>query len=204
MKAKKIKKTEQTIEHKKTKKIKKTKDNKKWFVAYFSPGYWKKLEKIILTNKKFKNNVEIWYPMEEVVVIQKGKKVIKKEPLYPGYVFFKFNENSNIWLEIIRKTPVFGFIKEELKSGIKKPIPLTDLEVQKIKLRTKKSNIVDYSYLVGKRVIVVNGPFEGFTGICKNLIKSRNSAKVELELINSLIREVEIGVEMLEINTQNK
>jgi transcriptional antiterminator NusG len=184
------------VKVKKKRKIAKKKVKKKWFVAYFSPNYYKKLETCF---KKFKNvfkNVEMWYPSRYVITVKKNKKVRNVDPLYPGYILFKFPVHSKIWMKIVRLTPVFGFLKDE---ETQEPIPLTDDEIERIKQYSDKVVVQDYKYLVKNKVIITDGPFAGFVGYCKSINKKKNCAKVELNLINTLIREVEISLEMIEL-----
>lgn len=101
-----------------------------------------------------------------------------------------------IWTKIIRHTPIHGFLKDA-ETNI--PIPITQEEVERVERLCGKTEIKDYSHLVGKRVIVVKGPFKDFTGICKQIIKGRNAAKVEIELIDSMFKTIELSVELLEV-----
>lgn len=179
---------------KKSKKIKKNK--RQWFVAYFPQGYRKKLEKCFEKYKDSFKDVEMWYPQREIIKVKKGKKAKGLEPLYPGYVLFEFDPNDRAWTRIIRLTPVFGFIKD---LDTNKPIPLTEEEVERIKQVETKTFIVNYNFLLKKKVLIIGGPFESFVGTCKALIKGRNTAKIELELINSLVREVEVSLEQIEV-----
>lgn len=138
----------------------------------------------------------MWYPCMTVYKVKKGKRVKVEEPLYPGYVFFRFYEDSYIWMKLIKLTPIFGFLKD---ASTNKPIPLTEEEVERVKKYASNVNKIDYSYLVGKKVIITGGPFEDFIGICKSIIKGRNCARVELFMINSLIREVEISLDLISL-----
>lgn len=196
-KAKKVKKLKLKVKCKKIKKQIPPPKEYHWYVGYFPQGYRKKLELIFEKHKDglFKDT-ELWIPQEDIVSIKEGKKQIKKQPIFPGYAFFKFPAGNLVWTKIIKYTPIIQFIKEV---GNSYPAALTDKEVENIGIMTNKIIDVDYSKYVNHLVEIVGGPFKGFIGQCKLYVKGRKTFKIDVELINSLTREVEIGVEYVSI-----
>lgn len=169
---------------------------RRWFAASFIHGYYQKLLKVfdIYKDDLFKD-VEVWYPMRDEVVVKKQKRIVKKVPLFPGYILFKFDERSEIWKEITRKTPIFSFIRDQ--SGM--PIPLTPKEVKSILCLEEYKIYIDYKYLYRKNVLITKGPYANFIGKCRVLVIGKNIAKVNINLFEDIEREVEISVENLEV-----
>lgn len=167
---------------------------RKWFVGYFYHGYLAQLLTSIEKHEEL-NDVTLHYPEMSEVVSKEGQKVIDKTPLFENYVLFEFEEESYIWKDILRLTPIIYFLKDE---DTNKPLPMTDDEVTWVDKMTTEKFIKDYSSLIGKNCNIIKGPFKNFSCYCKAIVKSRNTAKVIIDLFNVVEREVEINLELLE------
>ena len=170
---------------------------RRFFVATFFHGYLKKLEVAISKRKEFKD-VKMWYPYTYEIVVKDCKKQRIQSPMFDNYVLFEFEETSLIWKDIIRLTPVMGFLKTSC-SKINMPIPLTDEEVERIKMLEACDVAVDYKSIIGKKVIVIGGPFEGFVGDCKSIIKNRNTARIIVDMFGINSKSIEVSLENIKI-----
>jgi transcriptional antiterminator NusG len=167
---------------------------KRWYVGYFYHGYTKQLYSSFEINKKRFKDVKFWHPMIEEVRIKDGCKVIVKVPLFDEYALFNFEETSSIWYDIVKYTPISKFLKG--KDGL--PIPLEQHEVDRLFELTQQKRTVKYSHLINKTVIVTDGPYKGFIGQCKSIIKGRYKARVRVNLGDIATKDVEIGLEGLQ------
>lgn len=168
---------------------------KKWYVGYFYNGYLKQLRSSFSNNEQLFKEVKMWYPQLVHEIAKNGKKEYKLKPIFDNYVLFNFEEDSLIWTDIVRRTPIIKF----LKSGDGELIPLSEEEVIRLQELEAKVTIADYKVFIKKRIIVTGGPFKGLTGFCKAIIKGRNTARVYITLFNVVQREVEINLEHLDL-----
>lgn len=165
--------------------------SKKWYVGYFYKGYLNQLINSFHKHEEFAD-VKMWYPMLSKVVVKDGKKEIITYPMFENYVLFEFEEDSLIWKEILRSTPVISFLKEGSR-----PVAIKDYEVEHIKNLEDKQSVVDYSSLINKRVMIIGGPFANFVGTCKSIIKNKYKARVYVEMFGVVERSLEINLEHL-------
>ncbi|GEM_PF-5471740 len=166
---------------------------KKWFVGCFYHGYLSQLTSTFEKREEFKD-IEIWYPKMSKVVVKEGKKEVIIAPIFDNYILFNFEEDSLIWKTIMRLTPVMSFLKDESNN---KPIPISDEEVEHLMSIECTEKVVNYSGLINRRVIIVDGPFANFIGTCKTIIKNKYKARVYIEMFGVVERSVEINLEHL-------
>lgn len=160
----------------------------KWYVVHTYSGYENKvaanIEKIVENRKMQDEVLEIKIPMEKVTEVKDGKTVEVERKVFPGYVMVKLavyfgddNEpkmSDETWYLIRNTRGVTGFVGPESK-----PIPLTDEEVQKLGVEQR---VVNMNYEVGDLVTVVDGPFEGFSGIVEEISTTKNMVRVSISM----------------------
>jgi transcription antitermination factor NusG len=170
---------------------------KQWYVGYFYHGYLKQLKAAMENpkhNETFKD-VKMWYPMITLVSAKDGKKEIKKEPVFDNYMLFQFEEESLVWVEIKRFTPILKFISGKRND----PIPLLSEEVMNLKELEANTIFESYSHLINQEINVTGGPYKGLVGHCKSIIKGKHMARVSINLFDVVEREVEINLEHLKL-----
>lgn len=167
---------------------------KRWYVGYFYKGYLKKLIAAMELKDELKD-IKMWYPYITEVTVKNGRKEYVKVPMFHNYVLFEYEENSNMYKDILKHTPIINFLKDERNI----PMPIEDHEVEHIKKLECTKVIHDYSYLIGQPVIICGGHFEGFSGKCISIIKGKFKAKVQVEAFGLVEMTVEINLEDLKI-----
>src|SRR5437667_9761906 len=101
-------------------------------------------------------------PMEEVVEVRGGKKVVSSRMSYPGYVLVEMDLDENTW-HTVRSTPrVTGFV-----GSATSPSPLSDAEVDGMINRVhtpqdRPKPKVDVER--NEQVRIVDGPVANFIG----------------------------------------
>lgn len=148
-----------------------------------------------MKNEQLFKNVELWYPQITSISSKDGKKETKLKPIFDNYVLFQFEEESLIWTDIVRRTPIIKFLKT--KDG--DLLPLSEEEVEHLKELESKIEVTDYSFLIKKYVLVTGGAFKGLTGFCRSIIKGKQMARIYITLFNVVEREVEINLEYLDL-----
>ena len=139
-----------------------------WYVLRAVSGKEAKVKEYIdaeIKNGRLGGNVaQVLIPTEKVVQVRNGKRVVKERSYLPGYVLVEARLVGEIAHEL-RFTPnVLGFL-----GGLDNPTPLRESEVNRIlgKVDEMQEETVDVTipFEVGEAVKVIEGPFNGFSGV---------------------------------------
>lgn len=173
-----------------------------WFVIHSYAGYENKvktnLESRIASMNMEERIYEVVIPMEEVVEIKNGKKVVVQKKVFPGYLMVRIDLDDDSWY-VVRNTPgVTGFVG----SGAK-PTPLSRREVENI-LVTKvdgeepvRKSKPRMEHEVGESVRVKEGPFADFTGTIAEI----NDVQLKLKvLVNIFGRETPVELDFAQVS----
>jgi transcription termination/antitermination protein NusG len=173
----------------------------RWFVIHSYAGYENKvktnLESRIASMNMEERIYEVVIPMEEVVEIKNGKKVVVQKKVFPGYLMVRVDLDDDSWY-VVRNTPgVTGFVG----SGAK-PTPLSRREVENI-LVTKidgeepiRKTKPRMEHEVGESVRVKEGPFADFTGTIAEI----NDVQLKLKvLVNIFGRETPVELDFAQV-----
>ncbi len=173
----------------------------RWFVIHSYAGYENKvktnLESRIASMNMEERIYEVVIPLEEVVEIKNGKKVVVQKKVFPGYLMVRIELDDDSWY-VVRNTPgVTGFVG----SGAK-PTPLSRREVENIlvtkidgeePIRKAKPRM---EHEVGESVRVKEGPFADFTGTIAEI----NDVQLKLKvLVNIFGRETPVELDFAQV-----
>ena len=173
----------------------------RWFVIHSYAGYENKvktnLESRIASMNMEERIYEVVIPLEEVVEIKNGKKVVVQKKVFPGYLMVRLELDDDSWY-VVRNTPgVTGFVG----SGAK-PTPLSRREVENIlvikvegeePIRKSKPRM---EHEVGESVRVKEGPFADFTGTIAEI----NDVQLKLKvLVNIFGRETPVELDFAQV-----
>lgn len=159
-----------------------------WYVIQTKP---KKEEEAThyLSNK----GVEIFSPLIEVFGYRSERVCKKLKPLFPGYIFGKFDLEINYplvrWAKGVKSVLGFGGY----------PVPLTEEAILIIKERTDERNIVKLSrdFKPNDVVRIKSGPLKDLLGIFERWVSDHERVRILLNLIGYQ-PEVELHYSMLE------
>ncbi|PQM56203.1 MAG: transcription termination/antitermination protein NusG [Rhodobacteraceae bacterium] len=134
-----------------------------------------------IVQNSLENEIEqVLVPTEEVLEVRRGKKVQSERRFMPGYVLVRMNMTDKSYHLIKDTNRVTGFLGQQGK-----PMPLSDSEVARILNQveegTEKPRAL-ITYETGERVNVVDGPFEGFTGLVEEVDEVNNRLKVSVSI----------------------
>ena len=124
--------------------------------------------------------LEIFNPFMENFVIRNGKINKELKPLFPGYIFGKFELEKDYslvrWGRGVRK--VLGL-------GGSYPTPVSEEVVEIIKRRTDSYGIVrkSYHFEANDRVRVKSGPMKDLLGIFERWVSDSERVRILLNLI---------------------
>jgi transcriptional antiterminator NusG len=150
----------------------------KWYVVHTYSGYENKvkvnLEKTIENRGLQDKILEIHVPTEEVIEVKNGKRRLKQEKIFHGYVMVKMFMDDETWYVVRNTRGVTGFVGPGSK-----PIPLTDKEVVSIGMERIPLKI---NIAVGDSVRIVSGPLENFTGTVEEVQPERQKVRVMVSM----------------------
>lgn len=180
-------------------------EDAKWYVVHTYSGYENKvasnIEKVVDNRKMHDQILEVRVPTELVTEVKDDKKREVERKIFPGYVLVKlavyYDEKigglkmtDEAWYVVRNTRGVTGFVGPESK-----PVPLTEKEV--IALGVEK-RVVEVNYAVGDPVVVIGGPFDGFSGTVEFLDVDNDLVRVTISMMG---REtpIELGLDQVEL-----
>lgn len=173
----------------------------KWYIVSSSSGKENKTAQLI--KQRIKANAleevvpEVVVPMQEKIIIKRGKKQTIEERIFPGYILVKMILTDDV-LHIIRNTEgVLGFVG--MTTGSKTPSPLTPKEADSILAftRVKQAPTFNTKLNINDPVKVVDGPFKDFVGTIQDVNESKGQVTVLLSIFD---RETPVQLDFLQVN----
>lgn len=165
-------------------------NNFKWYVLRAISGKENKVKEYIegalVTSSLFKEYVsQVLIPTEKVVTLRNGKRAIKERNLLPGYVLVECNLTDECY-PLLRNIPnVLGFLNESKSSN--KPAPVPQSEINKIVGNGEQADdavLLEENFIVGEKVKVTDGPFNGFNGIVQEVMQDKRKLKVVVTIFD--------------------
>jgi len=174
----------------------------KWYVLRAISGQEKKVKTYMETELARQGVAEsvpqILIPTEKIYEIRKGKKVIREKNLFPGYIMVEADLAGEV-SHILTSTPgVIGFLQttdevqeenkveggkiKKVKVMVKKPMPLSQSEVNRILGKVDEAAAIEemaaITFIKGETVRVIDGPFATFEGTVEEI--HENSKKLQV------------------------
>ena len=159
-------------------------ETKQWYIIHTYSGFEKKVKESLESRVEaftLQDKIgRVLIPMEEVVEVRSGKKVVSQRMSYPGYVLVEMDLDENTW-HIVRSTPrVTGFV-----GSATAPSPLTEAEVDGIINRVHTPQDRPKPKVVFERneqVRIVDGPFANFNGSVEEIDNDHSRLKVSVTI----------------------
>jgi len=156
----------------------------RWYVLHVYSGFENKVADAIhekARKLKLSERVEeIMVPTEEVVEVQRGKRVNAERKFFPGYVLAKLDMNDHVW-HMVKDTPkVTGFL-----GGSGKPVPISQKEAEALMTQIQEgvdSPRPSILFDVGEEVKVADGPFASFNGVVEEVDEEKGKLKVSVSI----------------------
>lgn len=157
---------------------------KNWYVVHTQTGSEERVEEV-LRNRTLAEGMQdsitqIIIPTEQVSEVRGGKKRVSQRKFFPGYLLVEMELNEKTYL-LIKTTPgVTGFIGPG-----KKPIPLTQIEVENILKKTEETQTRPSPKIIfekGEQVRISDGPFINFNGAIEEVHPEKGKVKVTVSI----------------------
>jgi transcriptional antiterminator NusG len=160
---------------------------KRWYVVRAVSGQENKVKDYIereIAQAGLSDYVsQVLVPLEKVYQVRNGKKVVKERNYFPGYIMVEAALVGEVTHTIKSIPGVIGFLGAT-KGGA--PVPLRQNEVNRIlgKVDELASNeeLIGIPYVVGESVKVIDGPFNGFTGVIEAINEEKRKLQVMVKI----------------------
>jgi transcriptional antiterminator NusG len=123
---------------------------------------------------------QVVIPMEKVVQIRSGKKIIKERNMMPGYILVEAVLNADIISAITQVPNVMHFL------GKDNPEPMIKSQVNrilgKVDEMAEMGDALEIPYMVGEQIKVIDGPFNDFTGVIEEIMEDKKKLKVMVKI----------------------
>ena len=163
----------------------------KWYVVRAVSGQEKKsktyLENEISRNKLQEVIPQVLIPSEKVYEMRGGKKRVRERSFFPGYVLIQADLSHGEIEHLITSIPgVIGFLGAADGQTTKKPVPLRQTEVNRILGKVdeidEQQETLETPFIKGETVRVMDGPFNGFTGVIEEIFEERKKLNVMVKI----------------------
>lgn len=161
-------------------------DQLKWYVVRAVSGKEKKVKQYIdaeISRLGLTHLVpQVLIPMEKYYQMRDGKKIAKERNYYPGYVLIETALNAELEQIIKSINSVIGFLGD--KEG--NAVPLRTAEVNrilgKVDEMAEQGEMMNVPYYVGENIKVMDGPFNGFSGVIEEVNEEKKKLKVMVKI----------------------
>lgn len=161
-------------------------DQLKWYVVRAVSGKEKKVKQYIdaeISRLGLTHLVpQVLIPMEKYYQMKDGKKIAKERNYYPGYVLVETALNAELEQIIKAINSVIGFLGDKAGNAV----PLRPAEVNrilgKVDEMAEQGEMMNVPYYVGEAVKVMDGPFNGFSGVIEEINEEKKKLKVMVKI----------------------
>jgi len=134
---------------------------------------------------------QVLVPVERISEIKGGKKKVKSQKIYPGYLLLqvdlgaldaaeKDEMDQRVWFALRETRGVGDFL-----GGAKNPVPMGDTEIEDLLARMEDTEVaprVAVGSKVGDLVRIKEGPFEGFDGTVEELVEGKGMLRISVTI----------------------
>jgi len=164
--------------------------NFKWYVLRAISGKEHKVKEYIegalVTSSLFREYIsQVLIPTEKAVTLRNGKRTIKERNLLPGYVLVECNLTDECY-PLLRNIPnVLGFLGDGRGATKAAPVPQADINKIVGSVEDAAANLtLEETYMVGEKVKVTNGAFNGFNGVVSEVLPDKHKLKVVVTIFD--------------------
>ncbi len=160
------------------------KAQKRWYALRTYSGHEARVKQLLemeVKQRGMENSIgEILIPEEQIFEMRDGKRRQRKKNFLPGYVLIEVALDKRITDVILNTPSVISFVGTKTQ-----PQALQPDEVRRILGRVEERKDVDSivtSFRAGDSVKVIDGPFNNFSGMVKEVSEEKQKLKVEVSI----------------------
>lgn len=157
----------------------------RWYIVHAYSNFEKKVAEAIRETAEQKGLSDLFeellVPTEEVIEVRRGRKVQSERKHFPGYVLVKMQMTDQAYHLVKNTERVVDFLGD-----LGKPQPVPQKEIDR--LMNKSSDSTEERprptviYETGETVKVVDGPFDGFSGVVEDVDHEHARLKVSVSI----------------------
>jgi transcriptional antiterminator NusG len=161
-------------------------DQLKWYVVRAVSGKEKKVKQYLEAEVNRLGIAhllpQVLIPMEKYYQMKDGRKIAKERNFYPGYVLIEAALDGELEHVIKGINSVIGFLGD--KGGNAVPMRATEVNriLGKVDEMAEQGESMNVPYYVGENVKVMDGPFNGFTGVIEEVNEEKKKLKVMVKI----------------------
>jgi transcriptional antiterminator NusG len=181
----------------------------KWYVVRAVSGQERKVKSYLETEimrQNLNDHIpQVLIPAEKVYEMRNGKKRVREKSFFPGYIIISADLSNGEVLHTITSIPgVIGFLGSNDGGIARTPVPLRQSEVNRILGKVDETDKQDAKletpFIVGESVKVMDGPFNGFTGVVEEVLEERKKLKVMVKIFG---RNTPVELNYVEVQKQD-
>ena len=157
---------------------------KRWYVVRTFSGHENKVKSQIENESKIQKLDDrifsVMVPSEKIFEVKDGKKKSKTKTFFPGYILVEAVLDKETKHLILNTPSVMSFVGTRGE-----PVPLQPDEVRRLIGRMearKDTETIAIPFHVGEPVKVIDGPFNNFSGVVKDVNEEKMKLKVEVSI----------------------
>jgi len=174
---------------------------KRWYVVRTFSGHENKVKAALETEaKELKIDdriINVMVPSEKIFEVKDGKKKSKTKTFFPGYILIEAILDKESKHLILNTPSVMGFVGSRGE-----PVPLQPDEVRRLIGRIearKDTETMAVPFHVGEPVKVIDGPFNNFSGVVKEISEEKMKVKVEVSIFG---RKTPVELDFSQVETE--
>jgi len=168
-----------------------------WYVVHTYSGYENKVKANIdktIENRHLEDQIlEVRVPMQDVVEMKNGANKTVSKKMFPGYVLIHMVMNDDTWYVVRNTRGVTGFVGPGSK-----PVPLTDMEMKPLGIKTTADVSVDFEE--GDMVTVTGGVWKDTVGVIRSMNLGKQIVTINVELFG---RETPVEISFADVKKTN-
>ena len=168
-----------------------------WYVVHTYSGYENKVKANIdktIENRHLEDQIlEVRVPMQDVVEMKNGANKTVSKKMFPGYVLIHMVMNDDTWYVVRNTRGVTGFVGPGSK-----PVPLTDMEMKPLGIKTTADVNVDFEE--GDMVTVTGGVWKDTVGVIRSMNLGKQIVTINVELFG---RETPVEISFADVKKAN-
>ena len=168
-----------------------------WYVVHTYSGYENKVKANIdktIENRHLEDQIlEVRVPMQDVVEMKNGANKTVSKKMFPGYVLIHMVMNDDTWYVVRNTRGVTGFVGPGSK-----PVPLTDMEMKPLGIKTTADVNVDFEE--GDMVTVTGGVWKDTVGVIRSMNLGKQIVTINVELFG---RETPVEISFADVKKTN-
>ena len=131
--------------------------------------------------------------MQDVVEMKNGANKTVSKKMFPGYVLIHMVMNDDTWYVVRNTRGVTGFVGPGSK-----PVPLTDMEMKPLGIKTTADVEVDFEE--GDMVTVTGGVWKDTVGVIRSMNLGKQIVTINVELFG---RETPVEISFADVKKTN-